>query len=249
MGCVSGVVNAPTARRTAATIITAGRVYLLTGASVGGVYVIPVTAADPVTTEALRRAVLTVALVNLLYFFVEFATAVAIGSASLFADSADFLEDTAINLLVFFAVAMGERVRRAMGGFLAFLILVPAVAALATVAYKVAHPAVPSPGGLTLTAVGALAVNIACALILLRVRGAGTSLATGAWLAARNDALANALIIAAGLGTLVWPTAWFDIVAGLVIALVNVSAFREVWAESREEHDSVEDAFADMDRD
>lgn len=48
---------------------------------------------------------LIVALLNLAYFFVEFFGALAIGSASLFADSADFLEDTAINLLVFFAVA------------------------------------------------------------------------------------------------------------------------------------------------
>ena len=53
----------------------------------------------------IRRAVLVVALLNLAYFCVEFSFAIAIGSASLFADSADFLEDTAINLLVFFAVA------------------------------------------------------------------------------------------------------------------------------------------------
>ena len=51
-------------------------------------------------TDRIRRAVLIVALLNLLYFFIEFAAAVMIGSASLFADSADFLEDTAINLLV-----------------------------------------------------------------------------------------------------------------------------------------------------
>ena len=57
------------------------------------------------TADRIRRAVLIVALLNLAYFFVEFSAAVAIGSASLFADSADFLEDTAINLLVFFAVA------------------------------------------------------------------------------------------------------------------------------------------------
>ncbi|WP_288831853.1 cation transporter [uncultured Corynebacterium sp.] len=201
------------------------------------------------TTTRLRRAVLTVALLNLLYFFVEFAAAVAIGSASLFADSADFLEDTAINLLVFFAVAMSAPRRRVMGGVLAFLILIPAVAALVTVVLKIMQPVPPSAEGLTGTAVGALVVNLICAAILHRVRGADSSLATGAWLAARNDALANVLIIAAGLATLAWPTAWFDIAAGLVIALVNFSAFREVWEESREEHDSVEEAFAEMDRD
>ena len=57
------------------------------------------------TTQSIRHAVLIVALLNLAYFFVEFVASLAIGSASLAADSADFLEDTAINLLVFVAVA------------------------------------------------------------------------------------------------------------------------------------------------
>ena len=95
-------------------------------------------------------------------------------------------------------------------------------------------------------AFGALVVNVICAVILLQLREQGSSLATGAWLAARNDALANILIILAGLLTFVWPTAWFDIVVGAIIAAVNLSAAKEVWEESREEHDSVEEAFAEM---
>jgi len=42
--------------------------------------------------DGLRRTVLIVALLNLAYFGVEFAVALAIGSVSLFADSIDFLE-------------------------------------------------------------------------------------------------------------------------------------------------------------
>ena len=45
------------------------------------------------TQDGLRRAVLIVALLNLAYFGIEFAVALAIGSVSLFADSIDFLED------------------------------------------------------------------------------------------------------------------------------------------------------------
>lgn len=199
------------------------------------------------TEQRIRRAVLIVALLNFGYFFVEFAAAVAIGSASLFADSADFLEDTAINLLVFFAVAWPASRRRAAGSVLAALILIPAIAAIVTVVMKIINPEPPSPEGLTGVALGALVVNVICAVILLRLRNEGSSLATGAWLAARNDALANILIIVAGLLTFVWSTAWFDIIVGAIIAVVNLSAAKEVWEESREEHDSVEDAFADMD--
>lgn len=198
------------------------------------------------TEQRIRRAVLIVALLNFGYFFVEFAAAIAIGSASLFADSADFLEDTAINMLVFFAVAWSAARRRKAGSVLAALILIPAIAAIVTVVLKIMNPEPPSPEGLTGVAVGALVVNLICAVILLRLRNEGSSLATGAWLAARNDALANVLIIVAGLLTFVWATAWFDIIVGAIIAAVNLSAAKEVWEEAREEHDSVEEAFADM---
>ena len=198
------------------------------------------------TTEKLRRAVLIVALLNLAYFFVEFVASLAIGSASLAADSADFLEDTAINMLVFVAVAWPAQRRRAAGSVLAALILIPAIAAIVMVVTKLINPVAPSPEGLTGVAVDALVVNVICAVILLRLRDQGSSLAKGAWLAARNDALANLLIIVAGLLTFVWSTAWFDIVVGAIIAVINLSAAKEVWEESREEHASVEEAFADM---
>ena len=53
----------------------------------------------------LRNVVLIVAALNLVYFGIEFSVARAIGSVTLFADSVDFLEDTAVNLLV--ALALG----------------------------------------------------------------------------------------------------------------------------------------------
>ena len=46
----------------------------------------------------LRQAVLIIAAANLAYFGVEFAVALKIGSASLLADSADFVEDASVNL-------------------------------------------------------------------------------------------------------------------------------------------------------
>lgn len=150
---------------------------------------------------------------------------------------------------MFFAVAWPATRRRKVGGVLAALILIPAVAAVVTVVAKILNPVPPSPEGLTCVAFGALVVNVICAIILMQLRGEGSSLTTGAWLAARNDALANILIIVAGLLTFVWATAWFDIVVGAIIAIINLSAAKEVWEESREEHDSIEEAFAEMDCD
>ena len=48
---------------------------------------------------------MTVAILNFCYFFVEFAVALVADSVSLLAHSVDFLEDTAINVLIFIAWA------------------------------------------------------------------------------------------------------------------------------------------------
>ena len=52
----------------------------------------------------LRSIIRLVAILNLAYFGIEFAVALAIGSVSLFADSIDFLEDASVNLLILVAL-------------------------------------------------------------------------------------------------------------------------------------------------
>ncbi|WIM68428.1 cation transporter [Corynebacterium breve] len=193
-------------------------------------------------THKIRRVVLIVALLNLAYFFVEFGVAVGIGSVSLFADSVDFLEDTAVNFLVFFAMTWTVTRRRRVGAFLSVVIMVPAIAALATAIYKMFNPSVPEPLTLTATAVGALIVNVVCAALLSQLRHMGTSLTSAAWLAARNDVISNILIIGAGVASMFVPSAWFDILVGLLIAAINFTAAKEVWEQARLEPESIEEA-------
>jgi Co/Zn/Cd efflux system component len=93
----------------------------------------------------LRRAVLTVALLNLGYFGVEFAVALAIGSVSLFADSIDFLEDTSINLLILIGLGWSAARRAVLGKVLAGILLVPGLATLWTAWDKFWLPLPPAP--------------------------------------------------------------------------------------------------------
>jgi Co/Zn/Cd efflux system component len=88
---------------------------------------------------------------------------------------------------------------------------------------------------LSLTGLGALAVNLSCALILTRFRHHRGSLTKAAFLSARNDTLANVAIIGAGLVTAYTLSAWPDLVVGLGIALMNADAAREVWEAARKE--------------
>ncbi|GAB3603824.1 cation diffusion facilitator family transporter [Microbacterium aureliae] len=192
-----------------------------------------------VTVQILRRVVLIVALLNLGYFFVEFVVAFAIGSVSLFADSVDFLEDAAINLLIFFALTWSVSKRRKVGSVLAFVILIPALATIWTAVAKAFDPVPPSPVPLTVTAIGALLVNLTAAALLVRHRHHSGSLTKAAWLSARNDALANLAIIVVGILTFWFATGWLDIIVGVGIGLLNADAARDVWKAARREADPV----------
>jgi Co/Zn/Cd efflux system component len=184
---------------------------------------------------SLRQTVLLVAILNLAYFGVEFAVALAIGSVSLFADSVDFLEDASINLLIAVGLGWSAQNRARLGMVLAGVILVPVAATLWTAWQKFSLPVPPQPVPLTLTGAGALAVNFTCALLLARFRHHSGSLTRAAFLSARNDALANVAIIAAGLLTAATLSAWPDLIVGLSIAILNADAARQVVAAARQE--------------
>ena len=190
-------------------------------------------------TISLRTAVLVVALLNLGYFSIEFAVALNIRSVSLFADSVDFLEDTSVNLLIFFALAWSGKTRARIGMAMAAILLVPALAFLWSLWGKLADPVPPEPFALSVTGLGALVINTGCAVLLARFRSHGGSLTKAAFLSARNDAIANIAIIAAGLLTAyLWRSIWPDVIVGLGIAAMNLDAAREVWEAAHEEHEA-----------
>jgi Co/Zn/Cd efflux system component len=194
---------------------------------------------DPVasTSSSELRRVVVVALLNFGYFGIEFAVARTIGSVSLFADSIDFLEDASVNLLILIALGWTAKRRARLAMALAAILLVPGLATLWTAWEKFNLPIAPNPIPLSLAGLGALAINMSCAFMLARYRHHSGSLTKAAFLSARNDALANVAIIAAGLVTaFVWQSAWPDLIVGLAIAAMNADAAREVWSAAKDEH-------------
>ncbi|SDB80258.1 Cation efflux family protein [Raineyella antarctica] len=191
--------------------------------------------ADPAAVRALRRTALVVVALNLAYFFVEVGVALAIRSVSLFADSVDFLEDTAVNLLIFIALGWSLRARARAGKAMAGIIVLPALAAVVMAVLKFADPERPDPLSLVVTAGGAIVVNSICAWLLARHRHNVGSMSRAAFLAARNDVYANAAIIALGVVTIFWASGWPDIVLGMFLVLLNFTAAKEVWEVAEEE--------------
>jgi Co/Zn/Cd efflux system component len=184
---------------------------------------------------ALRRTVGWVAALNLAYFAVEVGVALAIGAVSLFADSVDFLEDASVNALILLGLRWSLRARARLGMTLALILLLPSVATLWLAWQKFQLPLAPMPLPLGLAGLGALAVNLTCASLLLRYRAHAGSLTRAAWLSARNDALANLAIIGAGVLTVFWRSAWPDLLVGLGIMAINLDAARSVWRAARRE--------------
>ena len=183
-----------------------------------------------------RKIVIVVSLLNLCYFGVEFAVALAIGSVSLFADSIDFLEDASVNFLIAIALAWGARARARVGMTLAGILLIPGLATLWIAFAKFTAPVPPAPLPMSLVGLGALAVNLSCAFMLAGIRAHSGSLTRAAFLSARNDTVANVAIIAAALATAYSRSAWPDLIVGLGIAAMNADAAREVWSAARDEH-------------
>lgn len=134
----------------------------------------------------LRRIVLVVALLNFSYFFVEFAVALAAGSVSLLADSVDFLEDTAVNLLIFVAVGWPLAHRAVVGKAMALVILGPAAAAGWQALQRFSDPSAPEVAPVVLVSLGAIAINGTSAWLL-----AGCVPAAARWAAPRSCRLAT----------------------------------------------------------
>lgn len=204
---------------------------------------------DPVLVRALKRTVLTVALLNLGYMVVEMSVALAVGSVSLFADSVDFFEDFAVNLLIFLALGWSLQRRAALGKVMAVIILLPALAAGWMAVVKFGDPEPPDPLALVVTAGGGVLVNLICTVLLSRFRHDGGSLTTAAFLAARNDVIANAAIIVMGLVTAWTLSGWPDLVLGVLIVVLNATAAKEVWETATEEQLAARALAGELDED
>ena len=189
----------------------------------------------PARSATLRPVVARVAALNLGYFGIEIAVALAIGSVALIADSLDFLEDAAINLLIFAGIGWSLRNRARLGMAMAAILMLPALATAYAAWQKFSDLAPPEPVALTLTGLGALAVNLTCAAMLARHRDGGGSLTRAAFLSARNDAYANLAIIAAGLVTALTLSAWPDLVAAAGIAVLNADSAGDILRAARAE--------------
>ena len=185
--------------------------------------------------DSFKKAVFFVAILNLLYFFVEFIVALNIRSVSLLADSIDFIEDASINFLIFFAVSLTTVKKARISILLSIIMLLPGITALWAIWQQIIHQEPPAPVELSTVAFGALIINCLCTLILMKFRNYSGSLTKAAFLSARNDAFANIAIIFTGIITILYPSIWPDILVGLFIAYIRAESALVIYKNATKE--------------
>jgi Co/Zn/Cd efflux system component len=170
---------------------------------------------------AYRTALAVCAILNIAMVLIEGTVGLWIGSAALFADAGDFLEDAAVLTLAFVAIRWSAR-SRAMAGLVQGLAMAGVgVGAIIQIVLRLLHGGAPSPSLMGAVAALALTVNVYCAYRLTRSRRGDASM-RAIWLSTRNDAMLNVLTVTAAVFISITRSGWPDIIAGAIIATVNL---------------------------
>ena len=186
--------------------------------------------------HSLRRTVLTVATLNLIYFAIEFYFGRRFNSISLISDSIDFLEDASINILIALAIGWSLQKRQITSYFLAIILLIPGIAFIWNAISQLLSPEIPEGAGMSFVGLGALVINVTCAIIIARHKNEEGGLVKAAYFSARNDAIANVLIITAGASTVIYPSIIPDLLIGIIIFIMNADAAKAVLKAARSEN-------------
>ena len=197
-------------------------------------------AARAAQTGAYRRVLWVVLAINAVMALGEGIGGWLAGSKALQADALDFLGDTATYALTLFVLDRSARTRALAALVKGASLILPALAVLATTAWRILAGSVPQ--GELMSGIGlvALAANLASALLLMRHREGDANMRS-VWLCSRNDAIGNGAVILAGLAVMATGNRWPDLIVAAGIAGLFLSSataiMRQALAELRKARD------------
>ena len=164
------------------------------------------------------RKILWVALIiNFTMFLVEIASGVKANSVSLFADSLDFLGDSANYGITLLVLGMSVAVRAKASLFKALTMAAFGLWVLGSTVWNAATGVLPSAETMGIIGVLAFVANLSVAALLYAYRE-GDSNMRSVWLCTRNDALGNLAVIFAAIGVFGTSAAWPDLIVASIMA-------------------------------
>jgi len=168
-------------------------------------------------TPAYKRTLWIVLVLNIAYGVIEIGGGFLAGSQGLKADALDFLGDGTITLLGLVAIGWGQAWRARAALIQGIFLAVMGVGVLAGTVYRVFVLQLPEPDLMGVFGIGALAVNVTCAVILVKHR-TGDANVQAVWLFSRNDALGNFAVIVAAAFVWLTTSPWPDLIVAAAIA-------------------------------
>ena len=174
-------------------------------------------------SQRYRKALWVALWINALMFGVEIAGGVKAGSVSLLADSMDFAGDAA-NYGISLAVLSMGLVWRARAAWVKGVTMAAfGVFVLGKTGWAFFAGIPPEP--LTMGVVGFLALlaNAGVALLLYAFRDGDANMRS-VWLCSRNDAIGNLAVMLAAAGVFGTGQGWPDLLVGLIMAGLSLSA-------------------------
>ncbi len=171
-----------------------------------------------------------VLIINATMFFIEAAAGWASHSTSLLADSLDMLGDSLVYIFSLYvlnkSVHWQARASLAKGVVMLFF----GLGVLAEAASKFTSGTVPDGPVMTYIGLLAFAMNALCFWLLWQHRADNLNMRS-TWLCSRNDVIANASVVGAGLLTYKFASLWPDMIVGGLIAAMFL---RSAWSVIRE---------------
>ena len=188
------------------------------------------------TLDAMRadhgRVLKIVLAVNTVMFLVETAAGLAAHSTSLLADASDMLGDALVYGFSLYVLTRDEAWQARAAFLKGLFMLAFGLGVMGEAIYKALHPVLPVGEAIGLVGLVALAANSACFLLLYRHRDDNLNMSS-VWLCSRNDLIANAGVILAGLAVIATRSRWPDILVGGAIALLFLRSSLTVLQQSR----------------
>jgi len=170
---------------------------------------------------AYRRVLWTVLAINAAMFAVEVVAGLAAGSASLQADSLDFLGDAANYTISLLVVGMALRYRAGAALAKGATMGMFGVWVVATVIWHILHGTLPSAFAMGTVGAAALVANAASFGLLWAYRHGDANMRS-AWICTRNDVLGNLAVLLAAAGVFGTGTGWPDIVVATIMSLLAI---------------------------
>ena len=191
-------------------------------------------AAPPPPDLRYRKVLWMALLINTVMFVVELGASFAAGSASLQADSADFLGDAGNYALSLFVLGLGPAWRARTAWAKGVVMGTFGVLVLARALWTGLEAQAPQAGTMGVVGLLALAANGVVAGLLYAFRHGDANMRS-VWLCTRNDMIGNLAVLLAALGVFGTGVGWPDIAVASIMAVLGLSAARDIMVRARAE--------------